>query len=39
VVLAALRSLSNIGALGPDLSAAAIDRYGIDADVSPPWLR
>ena len=39
VVLAALHSLINIGALGPDTSAAAIRRYGIDGDVRPPWSR
>jgi pyruvate dehydrogenase E1 component len=39
VVLAALHSLIDTGALDPDASAAAIDRYGIDAEVSPPWLR
>jgi pyruvate dehydrogenase E1 component len=39
VVLAALHSLIKIGALGADTSAAAIDRYGIDGDVGPPWSR
>jgi pyruvate dehydrogenase E1 component len=37
VVLAALRSLINIGALDPDTSAAAIDRYAIDTELLPPW--
>jgi pyruvate dehydrogenase E1 component len=37
VVIATLRSLVNIGALSSETSAAAIDRYGIDADVPPPW--
>ena len=39
VVLAALRSLIGSGALSPDISAAAIERYGIDADAQPPWSR
>ena len=39
VVVAALHSLSNSGALGPGKSAAAIDRYGIDRDVQAPWSR
>ncbi len=39
VVVAALHSLSSSGALSPGKSAAAIDRYGIDRDVQPPWSR
>ena len=39
VVLAALRSLIDIGALNAELSVAAIHRYGIDGQVPPPWSR
>ena len=39
VVLAALRSLSDAGTLDPGAPAAAIERYGIDASLAPPWSR
>jgi len=39
LVLAALRALVDIGELDPGTSASAIERYGIDADVQPPWSR
>ena len=39
VVVAALHSLSNSGALGPGKADAAIDRYGIDRDAQSPWSR
>lgn len=39
IVVAALQSLADHGAVGRESVAAAIDRYKLDADVLPPWLR
>ena len=39
IVLAALRSQIDIGALNAEVSVAAIHRYGIDGEVPPPWSR
>jgi pyruvate dehydrogenase E1 component len=39
IILAALRSLIDIGALSAEASASAIERYRIDADAQPPWSR
>jgi pyruvate dehydrogenase E1 component len=39
VALAALRSLIDVGALNPEISVAAVHRYGIDGEVPPPWSR
>ena len=39
VVVAALNGLANEGKIGKEQVALAIEKYGIDADVLPSWLR
>ena len=39
IVVAALHALARGGAMPGDVVARAIERYGIDADVAPPWTR
>jgi pyruvate dehydrogenase E1 component len=39
VAVAALKALADERALEAGVVAAAIERYGIDADVAPPWKR
>jgi pyruvate dehydrogenase E1 component len=39
IVIAALRVLQQQGAVSPKTVAAAIERYGVDAEVLPPWSR
>ena len=39
IVIAALRVLQQQGAVSSKTVAAAIERYGVDAEVLPPWSR
>ena len=39
VAVAALKALADEGAVEQSVVASAIERYGIDADVAPPWKR
>jgi pyruvate dehydrogenase E1 component len=39
VAVAALKALADEGAVEPSVVASAIERYGIDADLAPPWKR
>jgi pyruvate dehydrogenase E1 component len=39
VVVAALHALARGGALPMDTPSKAIERYGIDAQAAPPWLK
>lgn len=39
VVVAVLSALVRSGELDPSVATGAIDRFGIDPDIDPPWTR